>query len=115
MMKQNIRLFGMARGTADNVRVVDKLTLFVHDVDERASKVVFVANPNIVEYRETGKSQSVGVESIEDTRIVTMTPSTKPIKVPAGGTVYEIAVESIGTVHGGRHWAYCDFLVIWGE
>jgi len=106
----------MARGTAENVRVVDKLTLFVQDVDERASKVIFVANPNIVEYRETGKSQSIGIESIDETRIVTMTPSTKPIKVLVEGTVYEIAVDSIGTVQdGGRRWAYCDFIVTWNE
>jgi hypothetical protein len=105
----------MGRGNADNVKVIGKLTLVVNNIDERTPQVVFVANPNIVEYRATPKSQSVGFESIDETRLVRLSPSSEPIKIEVEGTVYTIALDSIGTTQNGRSWAYCDFLVSWDE
>lgn len=105
----------MGRGNADNVMVIDKLTLVVHSIDERTPQVIFVANPNIVEYRATQKSQSMGFESIDETRLVTLAPNSEPIKVEIEGTVYTIAVDSIGTTQDARRRTYCDFVVSWEE
>lgn len=114
-MKEKIRIYEIGRGNADNVKVIDKLTLVVNNIDERTPQVVFVVNPNIVEYRATQKSQSIGFESINETRLVRLSPNSEPIKIEIEGTVYTIAVDSIGTTQDARRWAYCDFLVSWDE
>jgi hypothetical protein len=112
-MKTTARIYEMGRGIADNVKVIDKLTLVVHNIDERTNRVLIIANPNIVEYCATTKSQSIGFESIDETRSVWMTPNDKPIKVEADGTVYQIAVDSIATEQNERRWPYCDFVISW--
>jgi len=113
-MTTKVRIYEMGRGKADNIQVVDKkLTLVVHNIDEHTPQVIFVANPNIVDYRATAKSQTIGFESIDESRQISMAPNTKPIKIEIDGTVYQIAVESIGTEQGARRWAYCDFVISW--
>jgi len=105
-MKKAVRIYEMARGKADNIAVVDKLMLVVHRIDERTTKVWFVANPNTVEYRETAKSQSVGYEAIDDARFFWVAPKSDPVRVEIEGTTFEIALESIGTegARGERRW-----------
>ena len=59
------------RGQGDNVTVADKqLVIIVTRVDERAPLVMFLINPNIVDFRQTKNSQSMGFEAISDTRLV---------------------------------------------
>src|SRR5208282_389152 len=114
-MKEKIRIHEMGRGNADNVKVIDKLTLVVNNIDERTPQVIFVANPNIVEYHAAQKSQRIGFEPINESRLVRLSPNSESIKIEIEGTVYTIAVDSIGTTQDARRWAYCDFIVIWDE
>jgi hypothetical protein len=112
-IKTTARIYEMGRGAADNVKVIDKLTLVVHNIDDRTNRVLIIANPNIVEYRETAKSQRIGFESIDETRSVWMTTNDKPIEVKAGGTAYQISVDSIATEENERRWPYCDLVISW--
>jgi hypothetical protein len=115
-MKEEFKIYEIGRGKADNIKVIDKkLTLFVHDIDERTPQVIFVINPNLVEYRETQKSQSIGFEAINDTSLVRLSPNSQPIEIEIAGTVYTIAVDSIGNTGGVERWAYCNFVVSWDD
>jgi hypothetical protein len=112
-MQQKVRIHEMAQGNAQNVQVIGKVTLVVHSIDERTKRVMFTVNPNITEYHETPKRQSIGYEAIDDTRQGNMTPNDPPFTVTIGGTKCRIAVESVGTEDGGQRRSYCDFVVDW--
>jgi hypothetical protein len=114
LMKTKVRIFENGRGNADNVTVIDKMTLVVHKIDEPTNKVLFVVNPNIVEYHATTKSQRIEVQSIDETSREAMTPGHPPKEITIDGTDYQIAVDSFGTEKkDGRQWTYCDFSVSW--
>ena len=102
----------MGRGEAGNIKVIDKLALVVHHIDERASQVAFFVNPNIVDYRQTKQTQSISYEAIPETRLVKLAPDAST-KIEIDGTVYTITVDAIGTTQESRRWSYCDFTVTW--
>ena len=105
----------MAQGETKNIQVIDKVTLVLHSIDERTSRVIFTVNPNITEYHETPKKQGVGYESTSDTRLGNLTPYDPPFTITIDGTKYQIAVDSIGTTQDSRRWAYCDFVISCGK
>jgi len=75
-------------------------------------EVLFVVNPNVIEYDETPNSQSIGFEAIEDTRMKRLRPESEPLSVPIDGVVYRISVASVGCeTLDARQRRYCDFTV----
>jgi hypothetical protein len=115
-MKEKIRVYEMGRGQADDVRVADKrLVLVVIFIEERTPLVMFLVNPNITDFRQKKDGQGMSFQAIGETRFVKMAPTGDPVQVTIDGTVYTIAVDSIGTTQEAKRRAYCDFVVSWSE
>jgi len=111
-MEKKVRLYEIAQGGARNIEVVDKkIALVVFGIDPQAKRVIFTVNPNITEYQETPKKQSLGYEATNDTRRGNLTPSDPPFCINVEGTKYAIALDSVGTTEAPLRQGYCDFLI----
>src|SRR6266700_3188952 len=110
--QKSLRIYDTAQSRSANIGTAGGLVIVVHSIEMEQKEVLFVVNPNVIEYDETPNSQSIGFEAIEDTRMKRLRPESEPLSVPIDGVVYRISVASVGCeTLDARQRRYCDFTV----
>jgi hypothetical protein len=96
---------------AANIAVVDHITVVVHKISPR--EVMFEINPEIRGFRNEARTQEIEFAKTDDAILHTLTRTSNPVEVFAGGKKYEVSLgeldsESTPGVSDWLHYCILD-------